>query len=134
MLHAAVVREHWEEWALFGAFFVAAALAQGVWGSLLLNGVAPRWLVGGGGFGQLAIIAVWVLSRTVGLPVGPDVGIAERIGFLDALTTAFEGLAVLGAAAMLRGAGPRVRVPVWLVGAAVAGLTAAAVLTAPDHV
>lgn len=131
VLHASVVQEHAEEAALFGAFFVVAALAQGVWGSLLLNGPAPQWVLTAGALGNLAIVGVWIVSRTAGLPLGREPGVAEVAGFLDLLTTSFEVLAIAGALALLRGRVPRV--PIWAVGLAVAALSGAALLTAPAH-
>jgi hypothetical protein len=40
-------------------------------------------------------VAVWLLSRTVGLPLGPTPWEPEGIGILDVLATVFE-IAVIG--------------------------------------
>jgi hypothetical protein len=60
-----------------------------------------------GAVGNLAVVATWVVCRTIGLPVGEYAGITLPVGFPDALATALEAVTVLGAAALLvRGRGP----------------------------
>src|SRR5436853_2812676 len=73
------------------AFFGLAAAAEIAWGLVALVR-APRWWLALGVLGNLAVVTTWVVSRTVGLPVGPYAGITLPVGFPDALAT------VLGAA------------------------------------
>jgi hypothetical protein len=88
------------------AFFVVVAAAQLVWGAVALAR-APRWWLALGAVGNLVVVATWVVSRTVGLPVGEYAGITLPVGFPDALATALEAVTVAGAAALLvRGRGP----------------------------
>jgi hypothetical protein len=88
------------------AFFVAVAAAQLAWGAVALAR-APRWWLALGAAGNLVVVATWVVSRTVGLPVGPYAGITLPVGFADGLATALEALTVVGATALLvRGRGP----------------------------
>ena len=54
-----------------------------------------------GAFGNGFIIAIWVVSRTVGLPFGPESGTPEPIEFIDALATTFQVLIVAGCLALL---------------------------------
>ena len=78
--HGALVQEHLEESIAIGAFFVLAALAQGMFGfvvlaSHLMNGAPilatwPRqalrgWLLAGVA-GNALLVVIYVLSRTVG--------------------------------------------------------------------
>jgi hypothetical protein len=87
-------------------FFVAVAAAQLAWGALALAR-APRWWLALGAVGNLVVVATWVVSRTVGLPVGEYAGITLPVGFADGLATALEAVVVVGAAALLvRGRGP----------------------------
>jgi hypothetical protein len=115
------------------AFFVAVGVAQVAWGAVALIR-APRWWLALGGVGNLVVIATWVVSRTVGLPVGQYAGVKLPIGFPDTLATALAALIVVGAAGLLaRGHSPArsaVRYPAVAVAAAVvaAGLTVGAVL------
>ena len=88
------------------AFFVVVAAAQLVWGAVALAR-APRWWLALGAVGNLVVVATWVVSRTVGLPVGEFAGITLPVGFADGLATALEAVTVLGAAALLvRGRAP----------------------------
>jgi hypothetical protein len=87
-------------------FFVAVAAAQLAWGALALAR-APRWWLALGAVANLVVVATWVVSRTVGLPVGEYAGITLPVGFADGLATALEAVTVVGAAALLvRGRGP----------------------------
>jgi hypothetical protein len=89
------------------AFFVVVAAAQLAWGAVALA-PAPRWWLALGAIGNLVVVvATWVVSRTVGLPVGEYAGITLPVGFPDALATALEAVTVAGAAALLvRGRDP----------------------------
>ena len=88
------------------AFFVVVAAAQLVWGAVALAR-APRWWLALGALGNLVVVATWLVSRTVGLPVGEYAGMQLPIGFADGLATALEAVTVVGAAALLvRGRGP----------------------------
>jgi hypothetical protein len=85
---------------------------------------------------NLAVIATWVLSRTIGAPFGPNAGVAEDIGVPDLVATVLEAIIVLGAGLVLcRSRGGRgfrvVRGPRWLIsGAAIVCVVVAAVSTA----
>jgi hypothetical protein len=94
-IHAAVIGPHLEESRLFAAAFAAMAVAQGGWMVLILVGPSRRRYLAGAGLNG-AVILIWLLSRTVGLPVGPDPWLAEPIGAMDAIATLAELLAVLG--------------------------------------
>ncbi|MDP9295622.1 MAG: hypothetical protein M3O88_02855 [Actinomycetota bacterium] len=110
-IHAAVLQEHLAEFALFGVFFALSALYQALWAIALL-GWGPsrsllRWsvLVNGG------IVVLWVASRTIGLPLGPDAGTSEAIGAIDVLATIYEVALVAGSLLMLRGVRLHMHVP-----------------------
>jgi hypothetical protein len=88
------------------AFFVAVAAAQLAWGVVALAR-APRWWLALGALGSLVVVATWVVSRTVGLPVGEYAHTTLPVGFADGLATGLEAVVVVGAAALLlRGRGP----------------------------
>ncbi len=119
-VHLAVATPHLREWWGYGVFFVASGLVQLGW-----SAVAPRraerrllWL---GLAGNLAVVALWVITRTAGLPFGPDPGEAERVGTPDALASALELLAAGACAVALARALPpagRLRLPLTLAAAA----------------
>jgi hypothetical protein len=119
------------------AFFSVVAAAQLVWGVVTM-GQTPRWWLALGAAGNLVVVAIWVVSRTAGLPVGEYAGITLPVGFPDGLATALEAVIVAGAAAlMVRGDGPvrsLARSPRVAVAAAVvaAAMTLAGVLSQAD--
>ena len=82
------------------AFFVAVATAQLVWGTIAVARASRSWLALGA-VGNLVVVATWVMSRTVGLPVGSAAGITLPVGFPDSLATALEIVVVVGAAALI---------------------------------
>jgi hypothetical protein len=87
------------------AFFAAIVAFQIGWGAVALVR-APRWWLALGAVGNLAAALIWVVSRTAGLPAGPESGIKLHVGFPDTLATALEAAIVVGAAAlMIRGRG-----------------------------
>ena len=103
-LHVMAGPAHLEEWWAYGLFFFGAAAAQGAYGLVL----ATRGIEGWGGWAMvrrrvyvagivltLAIIALWAVSRTVGVPVGPAADGPEGIGVLDASSKLVEAALLL---------------------------------------
>lgn len=88
------------------AFFVVIAAAQLVWAGVAVVR-APRWWLALGAAGNLVVVAIWVVSRTAGLPVGVfGGGTTLPARFPDILATVLEAVVVTGAAALLvRGRG-----------------------------
>ena len=99
-IHFAVVFEHFVEYTLYGAFFLVISWAQLIWPAVLLWRPSRLWLWLGIA-GNAIIIAVYVASRTVGLPFGPDLHSAESVGALDVVSCALEFLLIVGCAALL---------------------------------
>jgi hypothetical protein len=100
IIHLMVVHEHLEEFTPFGIGFLVLGLFQLVWAvTVMVKANAPVLVVG------LVVsaltVAVWVVSRTVGLPIGPEAGEPEAIGMLDVTATVLEGVMVLGAGYLL---------------------------------
>lgn len=94
IVHFAVIAQHFDEWWLTGIFFLSIALFQLAWGLLVL--IQPSALVYvAGAIANALIIVTWIVSRTTGVPVGPEAGEAEAVSFPDALATAFEVVLVV---------------------------------------
>jgi hypothetical protein len=94
-IHAGAIGPHLEESRLFAAAFAAMAVAQGAWMVLILVVPSRRGYLAGAGLNG-GVILIWLLSRTVGLPVGLHPGVAEPIGAMDATASLAELVAVLG--------------------------------------
>jgi cytochrome c-type biogenesis protein len=87
-------------------FFLVVASLQGLYGLGLLVGdgrlARSPWYLLGGILGTLLVIEVYVISRTLGIPlVGPHAGHVEAVGTLDLLSQAGELGLVAALAAML---------------------------------
>ena len=107
VLHGVVAPGHFDEWGGYGAFFVVAAVAQMGYAIILL--IAPWRYDATGGIradgsiraariyyvlgvaGNAAIVAMYVVTRTVGIPFfGPEAGEVEAVGFIDVISKATE--------------------------------------------
>jgi hypothetical protein len=99
-IHFAVIAQHLEEYWLFGSFFISVAIAQVVWAMLVLVRPSPPVYLAGF-VGNAVVAATWVISRTTGLPLGPQSGEPEPVGIADTVATAFEVLIVAGALLLL---------------------------------
>ena len=88
-MHFAVAPEHFAEWWGFGLFFVLCAEVQLGW-ALLLGRIRTNRMLAVGIGGSLFLVAVWALSRTTGLPFGPEPGVPEEIGVPDVVSVVLE--------------------------------------------
>ena len=103
VIHFAYAPTHIEEDATHGTFFLVTAWLQLGLAFALARWRTDRrpWLAAGAVNG--AVAAVWVLTRTAGLPGEAP----EPVGFPDTLATALEVVVVLAAVAALRPAWAR---------------------------
>jgi hypothetical protein len=81
-----------------------------------------------GMLGNAAIVALWILTRTVGSPVGPDAHIPEAVGVPDAVASGLE-LAIVLAALWCVPARRSSQKLVWSVGGITFALTTLALLS-----
>jgi len=104
LLHLAFAPEHLAEQTSHGVFFLTVAWVQLAAAALIAFGRAPRWSLFGIAALNVAVIVVWVVSRTAGID-----GTVEQVGFADALASAFEVIAVGGSLLLALGwVGPMV--------------------------
>ena len=99
-IHFAVVFEHFSEYVLYGVFFLIIAWAQAIWAAVVLWHPSRLWLWLGIA-GNAIILAVYLASRTTGLPFGPDNGHTEAFGALDVVSAILEFALIAGCAALL---------------------------------
>ena len=99
-IHFAVVFEHFTEDTLYGVFFLVLSWAQLIWPVVLFWRPSRLWLWLGAG-GNAIVVAVYVASRTVGLPFGPDLHSPEPAGALDVVSCVLEAGLIAGCAVLL---------------------------------
>jgi hypothetical protein len=125
LIHAVVVPEHWHEYRPYAVCFAVLAAAQAGWSIAVFRDPTPRLLRAGAGL-CAGVVAVWVVSRTVGLPVGPEAGSPEPVGAVDVAATLVE-LAIIGLAAAFWRDWPDVDVATWVLRVGTAILVGAGV-------
>jgi hypothetical protein len=101
LIHAWVMPEHFREWWGYGIFFLVVALAQWIYALALLRWPARlTFLIGI--IGHLAIISLYVVTRTAGIPLfGPHAGEVEDIGVVDLTSKLAEFALVISLVALM---------------------------------
>ncbi len=89
LIHFWAMPEHMLEWWGYGVFFLAVALAQGFFAVALMRWPGAPLCVGGVLF-NVAIVAMYVVTRTSGIPLGPQAAMIEDPGILDMTATVLE--------------------------------------------
>jgi hypothetical protein len=108
-IHLAVVKMHFDEYTLFGLFFVASGVAQLAWPIWLVFRRWPPLLVLGAA-GNALIVALWGADRIWGVPLGPTPWKPDPVGFGDGVASGFEVVLVVACIALLaRGRGGGLR-------------------------
>ena len=82
VIHAAVIPEHLEEWPAAGSFFVVLAIAELALGLVVLVRL-DRLVLGAVVAVSVVPLGLWLVSRTVGLPLGPETWTPEAVGLAD---------------------------------------------------
>lgn len=107
VMHGLVAPEHLAEWWGYGAFFIAATIAQGGYAILLAlqpwrydpsgelladhGSRAARLIYVAGIAGNAAIIILYLVTRTVGIPFfGPEAGQVEELTPLSVVSKLLE--------------------------------------------
>lgn len=103
IIHAYYMPEHFEMWVGYGIFFLVATVCQVLWALVVLaDRPIYRTVLWAGILGNAAIIAMWIVARTIGNPLGPMAGEIEEIGVLDTLSKVTELTVIVCSAALLR--------------------------------
>jgi hypothetical protein len=105
VVHLVMVPAHIADWAAEGIGFAIVGWIQIAVALALV--VKPRFAVIAAAGGACAVpLALWIVSRTSGFPIGPTPGQAETISMIDAATAVMEGLglAALSTAVLRPGA------------------------------
>src|SRR3954463_14844278 len=100
-VHFAYAASHLRQWWAYGAFFLATGVGQALFAPLVLRRPSA-WLTLTGIAGNVAIVAMYVVSRTAGPPLGPHPHVPEAAGAVALATTGAE-IALVGVLRTLLG-------------------------------
>lgn len=101
LIHLAQVALHLDEGLVFAGFFVLVGTLQLGAAVVLVRARRPRWYwLGIAGSG--ATIAIWLVSRSLGLPFGAEPGASAAIGTADAAASLLEGITIVALLLWLR--------------------------------
>ena len=95
VIHFAVAGQHFQEYWLFGVFMLVAAWLQLLWAIAIIARQSPP-LLWGGAVLNAGVVAVYIVTRTIGDVVGPAPHAVEPLGFGDGLCTALEATVIAG--------------------------------------
>jgi hypothetical protein len=95
VLHFGYSPSHFDQYWVYGAFLVAVAWLQVASAVGLLLRPTRAVLLATIALDAI-VIAVWALSRTAGVALGPAASTAKSVGYPDVLATALEALIVVG--------------------------------------
>jgi hypothetical protein len=70
------------------------------WGGLVVLRPSRGALIWGAA-GNALIVALWIASRTVGLPIGPQPWVPEPVGVIDVIAAVAESVVVLAASCVV---------------------------------
>lgn len=88
-IHAVAMVDHFSHWWAYGVFFLGVTYAQVLWSVWLYRHRDDQRTLRYGALGSLALVGVWLVSRTVGIPIGPQAGV-EPVGAMDVMSSIDE--------------------------------------------
>ena len=100
-VHLSVIDDHFHEAVLYGTFFLLLTAGQFAFAAWILWRPS-RALFLAGAAASLAIVLLWLATRTTGIPLGPAAGETEPVGRLDLTASAAELAITLLCIAALR--------------------------------
>lgn len=93
-VHFAFTTSHWEFWWAYGAFFVGTGVFQGLLAAALVRRPGS-WTGIVGIAGNVAILAMYLKTRTDAIPLGPHAGVLEKVKPIDFACTMAEVVTVV---------------------------------------
>ena len=112
-IHGLVTQEHFIEWWGYGAFFLVSSICLIGFGlALFTDAIDPRytpgnidrlrwWMYLACLAGNVGLIGLYVVTRTIGVPLGPGSGSIETVGGPDVIAKLTEAVAVVGLVVLL---------------------------------
>ncbi|MEA2194039.1 MAG: hypothetical protein QOG42_473 [Solirubrobacteraceae bacterium] len=117
IIHARALFDHATHYWLFGVFFGVLTYAQVLWAIIVYRRPDERrWLMPAA-VGSLVVLGIWIVSRSVGLPIGPWAGRPEPFGVADIAASLDELVLAALIVAIVRPAGRVAARMRWLNGA-----------------
>lgn len=104
-IHTAVTPDHLSEWPAAGVFFILLTAAEVAIAVAVLFAPRQRTVLLTAAVISLGPLALWLYSRTAGLPFGPAAGIPEAVSLPDCAASALEIGALLAALVLFRSTG-----------------------------
>jgi hypothetical protein len=91
VIHMVATPLYFDQWLGYGVFFFTVAVLQVIHSMVLAASPPSRLWFWVGIVGNTAIVALWIVTRTVGIPFfGPMAGEVLPIGTLDGLAQVLE--------------------------------------------
>jgi hypothetical protein len=87
VIHAVAMVDHFDHHWSYGVFFLLVTYFQVMWAVSVYRRPGDRRALTAGVIASIAISSVWLVSRTVGVPIGPEAGDPERVGAMDLVAT-----------------------------------------------
>ena len=102
LIHILATPLYFDQWLGYGVFFIAVAVLQVMYSMALAVGQPNRTLLWVGIAGNAAVIVMWLLTRTYGIPFGPMAGEVLPIGLLDAAAQTLAAIQIVHLAVLVR--------------------------------
>jgi hypothetical protein len=90
LIHVVAAFDHAGESISHAIFFVLLALAQLAWGIVVYRNGGGAAILTVGAVGSVMVVVLWIVSRTSGLPFGPEQWEPEPVGINDVLASGNE--------------------------------------------
>ena len=103
LIHMLATPLYFSQWLGYGAFFFAVAVLQVMYSMALAVGHPNRTLLWLGIAGNAAVIALWAVTRTVGIPFfGPMAGEVLPVGLLDGVAQILAAVQIVHLGMLLK--------------------------------
>ncbi len=103
LIHVLATPLYFDQWLGYGVFFILVAVLQVMYSMALAVGEPNRALLWAGIAGNVLLMALWAVTRTVGIPFfGPMAGEVLPVGLLDAVAQTLTIVLIVHLAVLLR--------------------------------